>query len=217
MTKDRKRKQEVRALAARLGISYTEALRRLEAGPQPPAPPPPPHEGAGHTGGDEDWDSFDWPDEASTVEELVRGALEGECDRLFQTGAHSRNGIGTGRVYLDLDLPSEASEPYLSSVVPDLNSSVFYLDEEFDGGTVVGNVTVEAEVTVEALMPKARAYAAHEGDEVELADPDFNEHYALVCVEERLELRFLATVDPFAEMVENLELDETRATAPRRP
>lgn len=140
-----------------------------------------------------------------SVEELLLPGLRHELDRLLDADVAS---LG------DIDITTlPVSEPTVAGF--ELDASTVYVDpvEEYEGGTLVCNVTATASLSVQGLMAKADAVAAVESGMAEYVDEDFNRHYALVLLREprMLEVEFDATVTPEIEDVADVNFSGSTA------
>ena len=118
-------------------------------------------------------------------EELLRDSIERACDTLIgeEVGSSCE---GPGLTF-EHEIRS-VENATVTAVTPDLSSMVAYVHERFEGETVTGEATVEAEISYDGYVAKANLYGDDRPWSVSIAD--WNELYALVEGELQAELRF---------------------------
>ncbi|MGW1976973.1 SAV_2336 N-terminal domain-related protein [Streptomyces sp. NPDC001889] len=159
------------------------------------------------------WESYD-----RSLHEVLRDAVDGACENLagrevatLLDGYPHRDGGGLDLE--DVDIPALLDSPTVKSVHPDRSTLDWHSHEEYDHGLVVGEVTVEAEITIEGFMTKS-AFAFHE-HEVDVLDGDWNDDTVWASVSRSVVLTFHAQVEPPPFDAE-LELQAVASPGPRR-
>jgi hypothetical protein len=76
----------------------------------------------------------------------------------------------------------------VTAVIPDLSTVTINMHERFEGETVIGDVSVEAEVHYEGFVFKADSYS--DNRKWAVVDSDWNDHYVLVEGELQAELKY---------------------------
>lgn len=114
--------------------------------------------------------------ERPSRDELLREHIEAACDLLIGEEIGSSYD-GPGRRF-EYEIP-DVENATVTAVIPDLSSMSTDVHERFDGDTVIGAVSVEAEILYDGYVTKADAvYAANRTWSI--TDGDWNDHYALV-------------------------------------
>lgn len=192
---------DAKRLSTRLNISYAHALRLVRQAKQPA-----------------DRNKISYPEAERWVVEgyaapavrpirqVMLEAVESACMELaYQDVEYAIHGRPAGLPFGDVPLPRNAVENIAVELVePDLDAIEWSVDEEFDGGTQVANVTVPARVTFEGFVHKSAAH--HLGGDVTVSEFDWNEHMARVSFTRAVEMVFHAVIEPDFPAVENLEL-----------
>ena len=104
---------------------------------------------------------------------------------------------------LDLDLPPELESPTIQDLEIDLGSLVWDAHDRYEGGTVIGEATVDAEISVDGFIHVSEWEP--ESGFVAL-DPNWNDHYVWASLDIRAELTFSLNVNPETEEVEDAVL-----------
>jgi hypothetical protein len=181
MTRDKKAKKAARAYADATGISYTAARRSALI-----------HEAL-----------F----EPLSIEELLEGAPQGACNGLIGEPIKLLDNPNAIGVSVDLDLPEAMSDPSVHQFDVDDTSTIVYVAEEYEGGTLACNVTSTGTLTVETTMSKSDAISAAEAGEVRILEADLNRHYSTVVFDVEVEATFNAIVNPEFQTVESFSFD----------
>ncbi len=66
----------------------------------------------------------------------------------------------------------------------------WYTYEELEGGTLVGEASIDADVVIEGYMFKSDYDITEGQDEVDVLDADWNDHMARVSVSRKVEFTF---------------------------
>lgn len=124
-------------------------------------------------------------DEHPDRDELLRNNIESACDALIGEDIGSSYD-GTGPKF-EREI-RDVKNATVTGVIPDLSTMSVDVHERFEGETLTGEVTVQAEVIYDGYVAKANAYDDDRPWTISAAD--WNEHYALVEGELQAELRY---------------------------
>lgn len=142
----------------------------------------------GNTGDDEKPDSTAESEDFDTYpsrHELLGEEIEVACDLLIgEDIGSSYDGPGPKFEY---EIP-EVESATVAAVTPNMSTLSVDVHERFDSDTLIGDVSVIAEILFDGYVAKANAWAENESWAV--VDNDWNDHYALVQGELRAELRY---------------------------
>ncbi|MFA1706036.1 PIN domain-containing protein [Mycobacterium intracellulare] len=127
-------------------------------------------------GGESDENIQDDFDEYPSRDELLRDHIESACDLLIGEEIGSSYD-GPGRRF-EYQIP-DVENATVTAVMPDLSSMSTDVHERFEGDTVIGTVSVEAEILYDGYVTKADAVYADDRT-WSVADGNWNDHYALV-------------------------------------
>ena len=162
--------------------------------PRPPAPALPP---------------LPWIEPRPTADELITEAIDAACQRLAGDEI-APHWAAPGDVVADAF--SDVENPTFVEVIPDLDSVSTHPAERFEGGTVIGEATVEATVSYDGYVFKSDLYGDH--SHWTITDPDWNKHYALVAGELEAELTFQFVLDNEEVDVELTYIEPRRLRTP---
>ncbi len=102
-----------------------------------------------------------------------------------------------------LDLPPELESPTLQSIDFDIDTLVWHDHERFEGGTVIGEAIVEADISVEGFIH----LSDWEPDGPYVAmDADWNDRFVWASLGLRVELTFAVNANPETDDVEEMIL-----------
>ena len=176
MTRNKKAKTAARALTSRTGMSYTRARRATRTAAA-------------------DGETYRPP----SREQLLEPYLQGTCDRLVD---------GPITHFLEVDLTGlpELLQPAVHGLELWPGTIVVEVVDRYDGGGEVCNISVQAALAVDGLMPKGEANLSAAIGQVEIIDAEFNRHDAAVLATSTIhvELQFSATLTPDVESVEDV-------------
>jgi hypothetical protein len=181
MTRNKKGKAEARALQAATGMPYVRARRTTR------------ESGDGNSVTD-----FRLPSRMQLLEPYLQGACE---LRLLDEPVASWPAVEfTG-------LPA-LHEPTIQSVELDLSTAYVDVVDEYEGGSELCTVTALGSLVVDGQMAKGDAIMSAASGEVEIVDPDFNRHYALVLAAASVpvQVEFSAFITRDVESVEDVSL-----------
>ncbi len=163
----------------------------------------------------DDIDSYaeaqDFPDSwipEGAIEELIEPDVRSAMQRLV--GAEVED---TAAFADNLDLPVELETPTWYNADFDFSTAVWRLQEGYVGGSLIGELAVDADVAIDGYVSKVDYFSGP--DRFEVMDSDWNEHYVWAAVERRVTLIFSATLDADAKSVEHLELEGVGQPSPR--
>ena len=123
-------------------------------------------------------------------EELLRDKIEGACLELVgEEIGPSYEGFAP---YFEFEI-ADVESATVTAVTPNLPTVSIDVHERFEGETVIGDVSVEAEVLYEGFVFKADAYPDTRPWTV--VDSDWNDHYVLVEGELLTELKYRFVVN----------------------
>lgn len=130
-------------------------------------------------------DEFEAVDKRPTRDELLRNNVEAACESLIgEDIGSSYEGPGPMFEHEILDVENAT----VTAVTPDLSTMLVDVHERFEGETVIGDITLQAEVTYDGYVAKANA--DDDDRPWTVAAADWNDHYALVEGELKAELRY---------------------------
>ena len=145
----------------------------------------------------------EWPDdedEFPTTRQLIDRHLDGallEDLGLLHPGAPERT--YPSDVFMDVDLPDQASDAEIIEMHVDTSTRDLYPVEEYEGGTEIVHVEAQAAVAIRALVrtEDLPSLGAHS-----VLEPDIDEGWTQVRFDRRVVVEFDATVDVGAETAE---------------
>lgn len=153
-------------------VGYSEALRMVVRPHNAPATPNP-----------YDDDDFVSP----SIEVLLAAALAEDEQLLDHELSIVPPSSGLG-FYVDLGPDVEEDPIDVDAVDIDTKTLNYDIHEEFDGGTVIGEVRVEADISWSGCVFKATYYGAADDVPWHVTDHDWNDHYVRVAGEIHAEL-----------------------------
>ncbi len=167
-----------------------------------------------------------WPTEAgptptlapdSPFMELLKEAVASACDHLIGNEVEDPYSPDEFRRGLDFDfgdspLPRGLETITVESVDPDFDALDWEVYDTLDDGTLLAKVYIDAAVILDGFMHHADYYASE--DDVEVHDPDWNEHYAWVYVERNVRLTFNTVIDGDLTSISEVEFDSASALLP---
>ncbi|MHA0290355.1 PIN domain-containing protein (plasmid) [Mycobacterium sp. C3-094] len=143
------------------------------------------------------------PWDAPDLNADLAASIRSLCDNLFGVDLHD----GYRSVPFDVELPLPVDEPTVDDIDPDLDRLDIVIHEVFDGGTVIGDVSVPAGMRVTAYVLKAELAEIDTPWRVD--DGDYNDHTALVSADLPVVLEFSFAAD--AGAVQIIELTSVQA------
>ncbi|WP_276822162.1 PIN domain-containing protein [Mycolicibacterium mageritense] len=149
-------------------------------------------------------EDHEWIEGPPELDELLRDRIEAACEDLVgeDIGAASEEPA----TKFDIEIPM-VDNATVAEVMPDMSTLSVDVQEDFEGGTVIGEATVQAEVRFEGYATKADTYT--EAGDWTVTNFDWNDHYAAVEGEFEAEIDFRFVV--VNEDVETLEFAAARA------
>jgi hypothetical protein len=144
-------------------------------------------------------------------QDTLFGAVESACEQLLgdsvEDGSTADGMDGLGRWSLNgAALPPGLMDLSVQDIAPDLDSIVWDMVEEYEYGLVLGQLTVDAELVLEGVMPKSDYYLS--AQDVSLVG-EVNEHMVEVTVRRNAQLRFFTRQD-----MNEIELEFGGTTSP---
>ncbi|HVQ90542.1 MAG TPA: hypothetical protein VMU51_05850 [Mycobacteriales bacterium] len=128
---------------------------------------------------------YELPDVRKSAEELIARAAQHVCDDLIEQPVSS---LG------EIELPDELDlrEPAVHDLQIAPETLVVYTDELISDDTAVGNASADASLTVQGLLPKAKAVAAARDGLVRIIDHNYSHRRSLVAftTKQQLEVEF---------------------------
>ncbi|MGF7123278.1 hypothetical protein J2X34_003707 [Rhodococcus sp. BE178] len=152
-------------------------------------------------------------EEFKSVTELLREAVDGDTQLTEHELAVDE---GAGHAF-EVTIPEVTEGPIdVVAVTHDLATLIVDEHEEFDGGTTIGEVRVEADVEWEACVYRADYSGASDDVPWNVIDTDWNDHYVRVSGTLRAELIYHYVADHGAQTVDDLAIqgmEQLSATA----
>jgi len=147
-----------------------------------------------------------------TVRQLLGGPIVGACEGLVGKEIADPNDEMSSGLKISLSLPTTLQSPIIDNLGADVQTLDWYTYEEFEGGTLLGEASIEADVAIGGDMFTSDYYIAAEGeDEIDILDADWNDHMARVSVSRRVELTFQVRVTPDSESVDYIRFESARS------
>lgn len=138
-----------------------------------------------------------------SVDELLADVVDGDMQLLDHELAVAE---GEGLAF-EASIPEITEGPIaVVGVIHDLSTLIVDEHEEFDGGTTVGEIRVEADVEWEACIFKADYYSAPDDVPWEVIDADWNDHYVRVSGTIRAELSYHYGADHGSQVIDDITL-----------
>jgi PIN domain len=165
---------------------------------------------------------YEWPNEAPPTPDLkerpslaeqMKHAIASACDRLTgneieDPDSPDPRGWSLAFDFGDWPLPRGLETISVESVEPDL-AGISWEVYDADETRLLGKAYVDATVVLDGYMSHADYYAQEE--DVEVHDPDWNEHFAWVYIQRPIRLTFDVYITPDLGAVEHAEIDAARA------
>jgi hypothetical protein len=130
-------------------------------------------------------DEFETLDGHPSRDELLGEQIETACELLV--GEDIGSSYDGPSPKFEYDIP-DVENATVTAVTPDLSTLSVDVHERFDGDTLIGDVSVAAEISYDGYVAKADVW--EESGSWRVWDSDWNDHYALVEGELHAELTF---------------------------
>lgn len=151
-------------------------------------------------------------DDGPTVHQLVERSVFGACDDLagqaVQSGPDERGHGGFDLV--EIGLPDEMSEGEIDQALPLEGTLDWQTYETYEGGTLLVQATVLADLTVAGYVRKGDIPYL-DSDRVTVVDGDWNDRVALVSASTTARLVFQLRVESGARTVDDVQFEGAEA------